>query len=52
MSKKVIKLRHKVCDYTCMWNGIEDLYQTRLGEDIPDFFLLFKWNRRIYILKV
>ncbi|NFE79075.1 DUF4872 domain-containing protein [Clostridium sporogenes] len=38
MPKKVIELRHKVCDYTCMWNGIEDLYQTRLGEDIPDYF--------------
>ncbi|WZL73134.1 BtrH N-terminal domain-containing protein [Clostridiaceae bacterium 35-E11] len=38
MPKKVIGLRHKVCDYTCMWNGIEDLYQTRLGEDIPDYF--------------
>lgn len=23
MPKKVIELRHKVCDYTCMWNGIE-----------------------------
>ena len=38
MSQKVIKLRHKVCDYICMWNGIEDLYQTKLGEDIPDYF--------------
>lgn len=38
MSQKVIELRHKVCDYTCMWNGIEDLYQTRLDEDIPDYF--------------
>lgn len=38
MSQKVIELRHKVCDYTCMWNGIEDLYQTKLGEDIPDYF--------------
>lgn len=38
MTKKVIELRHKVCDYTCMWNGIEDLYQTKFGEDIPDYF--------------
>ncbi|WMJ82243.1 BtrH N-terminal domain-containing protein [Clostridium sp. MB40-C1] len=38
MPKKIIELRHKVCDYTCMWNGIEDLYQTKLGEDIPDYF--------------
>lgn len=51
MPKKVIKLRHKVCDYTCMWNGIEDLYQTKLNEDIPDyfFFCLSGIGRFVYL---
>lgn len=50
MPKKVIELRHEICDYTCMWNGIGDLYQTRLDEDIPDYFFfccsfnLCKWK--------
>lgn len=51
MTKKVIELRHKVCDYTCMWNGIEGLYQTRLGEDIPDhfFFCLSGIGKFVYL---
>lgn len=38
MSKKVIKLAHHVCDYECMWNGIEDLYHEKSGEKVPDSF--------------
>lgn len=51
MTRKVIKLKHKACDYTCMWNGIEDLYQTKLGEDIPDyfFFCLSGIGRFVYL---
>ncbi len=41
MSKRIIKLEHKVCDYTCMWNGIEDLYQRKSGEEVPDHFFFF-----------
>jgi hypothetical protein len=33
-----MELEHKVCDYTCMWNGIEDLYQSKSGEAVPDYF--------------
>lgn len=38
MTAKKIELVHKVCDYTCMWNGIEDLYCRASGEMVPDHF--------------
>lgn len=38
MSCKIIKMHHKLCDYTCMWNGIEDLYERKMGEEVPDYF--------------
>jgi len=38
MPEKLIHVRHHVDDYECMWNGIEDLYMTKTGENIPDFF--------------
>lgn len=38
MPEKLIQIRHHVDDYECMWNGIEDLYLTKTGETIPDFF--------------
>lgn len=38
MAKKIIELKHHVDDYECMWNGIEDLYQERCGEELPSFF--------------
>lgn len=38
MPEKIIDLRHHICDYTCMWNGIEDIYMSKTGEDIPPFF--------------
>ncbi|MDD5934162.1 MAG: BtrH N-terminal domain-containing protein [Clostridiales bacterium] len=37
MSKKMISLEHEVCDYTCMWRGIEDIYQTKTKEKVPGF---------------
>lgn len=42
MTKKMIELQHDVCDYTCMWRGIEDLYQTKTNEKVPGwlFFTL------------
>lgn len=38
MSIKLIQMHHKVCDYTCMWNGIEDLYERKTGNEVPDYF--------------
>ncbi len=38
MLEKLIQVRHHVDDYECMWNGIEDLYLTKTGEAIPNFF--------------
>lgn len=38
MSDKLINVRHHVDDYECMWNGIEDLYITKSGEHLPNFF--------------
>jgi hypothetical protein len=38
MPKKLIQVRHHMCDYSCMWNGIEDIFITKTGEDIPPFF--------------
>ncbi len=42
MSRKLIKLKHHVDDYECMWNGIEDLYIQNTGETLPPnfFFVL------------
>lgn len=36
--RKIIDLNHSTCDYECMWNGIEDLYRNKQGEDFPGFF--------------
>lgn len=38
MSGKIVDVRHHICDYSCMWNGIEDIYMTKTGENIPPFF--------------
>ncbi|HPD88813.1 MAG TPA: BtrH N-terminal domain-containing protein [Oscillospiraceae bacterium] len=38
MRETLISVKHHVDDYECMWNGIEDLYLTKSGETIPDFF--------------
>lgn len=51
MSKKMITLPHHVSDYECMWNGIEDIYQLKSGEKIPDyfFFALAGFGNFVYI---
>ena len=38
---KLIALPHKVCPYTCMINGLEDLYESKTGIRLPDYLLLF-----------
>ncbi len=37
MTKNIVQVEHDVCDYTCMWRGIEDLYQTKTKEKVPGF---------------
>lgn len=35
---KIIQINHTPCDYECMWNGIEDLYQNKSGKTLPKHF--------------
>ncbi|MFT5873486.1 MAG: hypothetical protein ACI8WT_002431 [Clostridium sp.] len=35
---KIINMKHSVCDYTCMWNGLEDVYRERTGNELPPNF--------------
>lgn len=34
---KILNLPHKKCDYTCMWNGLEDQYEWKTGNRAPDY---------------
>jgi hypothetical protein len=34
---KIIEIPHKVCDYTCAWNGIEDQYEWKTKIRVPDY---------------
>jgi hypothetical protein len=36
-----IELPHKVCGKTCMVNGLEDLYEWKTGERLPDWLLFY-----------
>ncbi|MEW6508287.1 MAG: BtrH N-terminal domain-containing protein [Bacteroidota bacterium] len=38
---KLIELPHKVCSVTCMINGLEDLYEHKTGNRLPDYLLLY-----------
>jgi len=38
---QLINLPHKVCEYTCPINGIEDQYEWKTGVRLPDRLLLF-----------
>lgn len=38
MAAKYIHLHHHVDSFECFWNGIEDIYMTETGEEIPDCF--------------
>ena len=37
---QLIELPHKVCACSCMINGLEDLYEEKTGERLPDWLLL------------
>lgn len=51
MSTKLIKLKHHMDDYECMWNGIEDLYIQNTGETLPPnfFFVLSGFGSFCYM---
>lgn len=38
MRKTIENLSHHLDDYECMWNGIEDIYMNKTGENLPDQF--------------
>lgn len=39
--KKIIELTHRMDDYVCMWNGVEDLYICDTGENYRLNFSLY-----------
>ena len=39
--RKIIELTHRMDDYVCMWNGVEDLYIRDTGEKLPPKFFLY-----------
>lgn len=49
--KKIISIDHHACDYECMWNGIEDIFQQKSGQKVPDhfFFCLSGIGNFIYL---
>lgn len=51
MSKKLIAIKHHICDGCCMWSGIEDIYVTKSGEDVPEafFFALSSYGENVYL---
>ena len=36
--QKTVQLQHHFDDYECMWNGVEDLYIEKTGEQLPPSF--------------
>jgi len=40
MEQKIIELPHTVCPYTCMVNGLRDVYQWKTGQTLPDEFMM------------
>jgi len=35
----MIEMNHKVCDFTCMVNGLEDIYENAMNASLPRYFL-------------
>ena len=52
--KKIIELTHRMDDYVCMWNGVEDLYICDTGEKLPPkfFFVLSSFGSFCYMLSL
>ncbi len=36
-TEKIISIPHKTCDYNCMWNGIEDQFEWKTKNRVPDY---------------
>lgn len=51
MSKRLIEIKHHICDGCCMWSGIEDVYVTKRGEDVPEalFLALCGYGENVYL---
>lgn len=49
--RKIIELVHRLDDYVCMWNGVEDLYIRDTGEKLPPkfFFVLSGFGSFCYM---
>lgn len=49
--RKIIDMKHRVDDYVCMWNGIEDLYIQETQEQLPPklFFSLSSFGSFCYM---
>ena len=49
--KRIIDLPHRMDDYACMWNGVEDLYIRETGETLPpkSFFVLSSFGSFCYM---
>lgn len=51
MNKTILHIPHRTAPYTCMWNGLEDLYEWKSGARVPagSFFFLSGLGRFTYI---
>lgn len=49
--KRMIEIAHRMDDYVCMWNGIEDIYIRDTGEELPPkfFFVLGSFGSFCYM---
>lgn len=48
---RIINIEHRLDDYVCMWNGTEDLYIEKSGENLPPkfFFVLASFGTFCYM---
>lgn len=51
MSRIEIKTNHHLCSGCCMWSGIEDVYCTRTGYEVPEgfFFMMASFAEIAYL---
>ncbi|MGF7084732.1 BtrH N-terminal domain-containing protein [Ohessyouella blattaphilus] len=51
MTRTIIDIPHRMDDYVCMWNGVEDIYIQNTGEKLPPkfFFVLSSFGSFCYM---